>query len=1028
MPRTTTIPGLLLLLSGCCALVYQVTWLRQLRLVFGASTSANAAVLAIFMGGLGLGGLLLGRRADAHPRPLALYGKLELAVALSAAASPWLVDGVRLIYAGLGGTPVLGTGPGAVVRLLLSAAVLGLPTFLMGGTLPAVVRAVCGTDDVGRRSLGLLYAMNTLGSVGGALLATFVTIEAVGIRASLWGAVAVNIAVAATAMALGRRFAVPPAEEEPAAGAAEEPSAPTGLILVSAGLTGFAFLLMELVWYRMLAPLLGGSSYSFGMILAVALLGIGLGGLAYGAFARRGRPTLLLFAGTAALEAALVALPLALGDDFALWVATLRPLGEAGFSALVGVWGLIAAAAILPAAIVSGFQFPLLVGLLGRGGRSVGRQVGLAYACNTLGSIVGSLAGGFGLVPLLGAVGAWRLVVVLLSGLAAVALIAGTDRRRTPLLLVVLGVVLGLSLASRPGPTAAWRHNAIGAGRFTPDPDPAVLADDLQAIRRSVKWEADGIESSIALASTTGNAFVIHGKVDGHVIGDAPTNLWLGLLPTLLHPDPARVLVIGLGTGQTAGWAASDDAEVVDVIELEPAIADVAEACADSNRDALSREAITVHYGDAREWLMSTPEGYDVIISEPSNPYRAGIASLFSVEFYAAVDQRLDEDGLFLQWIQGYELSGETLAVALATLRAVFPHVEVWEGASDGDLLLVASQAPVDHDAARLTARLSQSPWREGLVYGWRVEGLAGLYAAYIGSTRLVDALSDGARLNTDDHPVIEFGFAKHVGASGGVSVENLRAMSHSGGWSEPPLSELPDIRARTEARHSKAIAGRSPPGMPGGVSGPLADRMAARVAWSEGNLAGAIAAWDRQTAPPQGPLDHLLLGEGRAVLGDALALEHAAALADLLPTEAALITAHLAAASGDGSAAVAHLRAALEHAGSDPWVHPEALRRGLSLATSLSHQLGPEAAAVLIEPMLNPFSVGNLDEERRATAVRLASIAGFADYCARALATLEPHVPWHHGLLSSRVRCYEQTDHPLLPRARAELARHASP
>lgn len=1026
MPRTTTIPGLLLLLSGCCALVYQVTWLRQLRLVFGASTAANAAVLAIFMGGLGLGGLLLGRRADTHPHPLALYGRLELAVALSAAASPWLVDGVRLVYAGLGGTPVLGTGPGTVVRLLLSAAVLGLPTFLMGGTLPAVVRAVCGAEDVGRRSLGQLYAMNTLGSVGGAMLATFITIEAVGIRTSLWGAVGVNLAVAVTAMLLGRRSVVSPAAPAlPASTTAS--SAPTGLVLVSAGLTGFAFLLMELVWYRMLAPLLGGSSYSFGMILAVALLGIGLGGLAYGAFARRGRPTLLLFAGTAALEAALVALPLALGDDFALWVAGLRPLGEAGFSALVGVWGIIAAAAILPAAIVSGFQFPLLVGLLGRGGQSVGRQVGLAYACNTLGSIVGSLAGGFGLIPLLGAVGAWRLVVVLLSGLAAVAMFSGADRRRTPMLAVVLGVVLGLSLASRPGPTAAWRHNAIGAGRFTPDPDPTVRADDLQAIRRSVMWETDGIESSIALASTTGNAFVIHGKVDGHVIGDAPTNLWLGLLPTLLHPDPARVLVIGLGTGQTAGWAASDAAEVIDVIELEPAIADVAAACADSNRDALRRPELAVHYGDAREWLMSTPERYDVIISEPSNPYRAGIASLFSTEFYAAADQRLDDDGLFLQWIQGYELSGETLAVALATLRTVFPHVEIWEGASDGDLLLVASQAPVAHDAARLSARLAQSPWREGLVYGWRVEGLAGLYAAYVGNTALVDALSDGAPINTDDHPVIEFGFAKHVGASGGVSVENIRATAHSGRWDSPPNSALPDIRTRTEARHSKAIAGRSPPGVPAGVSGPLADRMAARVAWSEGDLTGAIAAWDRQTAPAQGPLDHLILGEGRAALGDDRALEHAAALRELLPTEASLIAAHLAASSGAGTAAVAHLQAALVHAASDPWVHPEALRRGLALAAALSQQLGPEAAAMLIEPVLEPFSVGNLDEERRATALRLATIAGFDDYCARAFATLEPHVPLHPGLLNSRVRCYELTEHPLLPRARAEQSRHLS-
>ncbi|RMH18789.1 MAG: spermidine synthase, partial [Acidobacteria bacterium] len=191
--------ALLVFGSGFCALVYQVAWLRLLRLVFGASTVSSAAVLAIFMGGLGLGSLILGRRADRHPRPLAFYANLELGIALAAAASPLLILLIRSIYVALGGTAGLGLTLGTGLRLLLAALVLGLPTYLMGGTLPAVARAVERRRDRGRRLVALLYGANTLGAVTGALASTFVALELLGIRTSIWAAAVLNLAVAGAA-------------------------------------------------------------------------------------------------------------------------------------------------------------------------------------------------------------------------------------------------------------------------------------------------------------------------------------------------------------------------------------------------------------------------------------------------------------------------------------------------------------------------------------------------------------------------------------------------------------------------------------------------------------------------------------------------------------------------------------------------------------------------------------------------------------------------------------------------------------
>ncbi|MEP6995079.1 MAG: fused MFS/spermidine synthase, partial [Acidobacteriota bacterium] len=279
----------LLLGSGLSSLVYQIAWMRELRLVFGFSTAASAAVVAIFLGGLGLGGRVLGKRADATPRPLFYYGCLELLIACSAALTPGLLWLVRRIYLALGGSFVLGSVGGAVARLVLSALVLLVPTFLMGGTLPAATRAVETDADPERRHLGILYGANTIGAVFGTSLATFWLLEAIGTRETLWLACVFNALIGLSAVLLGKRLVIRDSEPDAAHGASNAPPrpeasapAPRRFVLAAACVVGFAFTLMELVWYRMLAPLLGGSTYTFGLILAVALAGIGLGAALYG--------------------------------------------------------------------------------------------------------------------------------------------------------------------------------------------------------------------------------------------------------------------------------------------------------------------------------------------------------------------------------------------------------------------------------------------------------------------------------------------------------------------------------------------------------------------------------------------------------------------------------------------------------------------------------------------------------------------------------------------------------------------------
>ncbi|MFY9826539.1 MAG: fused MFS/spermidine synthase, partial [Thermoanaerobaculia bacterium] len=816
--------ALLLFGSGFCALVYQTAWLRMFRLVFGASTAASAAVLAIFMAGLGLGGLWLGRRADRHPSPLGLYAKLEAGIAVSAGLSPWLVAVAQWLYIELGGSPRLGLGGSTVVRLVLSTLVLAVPTYLMGGTLPAVARAVERSADSGRRMVGLLYAVNTLGAVLGTLATTFFSLEVLGVRKSIWIAALLNLVVVLAARSMAREV---PAREAPApAGspavpdeavlADEEPGKPGAgrFVAVAAAVVGFAFLLMELVWYRMLGPLLGGSSYTFGLILAVALLGIGAGGWLYGAGEGTRRPGLLAFAGTCSLEALFLIVPFALGDRLAVLAALLRPLAGAGFFALVCAWTLVTALVVLPAAVVAGYQFPLLIALLGAGRRRVGREVGVTYAANTLGAISGSIAGGFGLIPWLSATGVWRLVVLLLLGLAGLAIVlavADKGLSRRAVLGPIAAGALGLLGCFATGPTAFWRHSPIGAGRVSTANwnGPNEIHNAVEGARQRVVWQADGVESSVALDLSNEYSFVVNGKSDGSALGDSPTQVMSGLVGALIHPGIRRVLVIGLGSGSTAGWLAQvPSVERVDVVELEPAMVHVARTLSKINRDVLANPKVHLVIGDGREILLTTPERYDLIFSEPSNPYRAGVASLFSADFYRSVRGRLRPGGLFLQWLQGYELDSQVLRTAIATMASEFPAVESWR-IHRSDLMLIGSAQPVVHDLDRVRARIGTEPYRTALARTWGVAGVEGLYAGYLGSPAFARAVRrvEGNALNTDDRSILEFGFARNLGRFGLFNIADLVKLAARRGENRPTTRGAPlDWSRVDEMRAARSV------------------------------------------------------------------------------------------------------------------------------------------------------------------------------------------------------------------------------
>ncbi|QRN97245.1 fused MFS/spermidine synthase [Archangium violaceum] len=1011
--------------SGFCALVYQTAWQRELRLIFGASTAASAAVLAIFMGGLGLGGALLGARADRARQPLGLYANLELLVSLSAALTPLLIGMARLVYVALGGTMSLGLVAGSAVRLVLSALVLAVPTLLMGGTLPAAARAAESAEDVRRRALAVLYGVNTLGAVAGATASTFFLFEVFGTRTTLWLACLLNVVVAVVARGVARGL---PEHEPSAAPAASEggatPAAPRLFVLGAAALVGFAFFLMELVWYRLLGPLLGGSTFTFGLILVVALVGIGLGGAAYAVWGQQRPATLRGFALTCLLEALFIAVPLALGDRLAVLAMVLRPLSSFGFGGLVLSWAVVAALVVLPAAFVSGVQFPLLLALLGRGGEDVGRQVGQAYAWNTVGSIIGSLAGGFGLLPLLSAPGTWRLVGVILVGLGLAAVVLSLRQERlAPLGLVpALGsAVLTAGLLTATGPTATWRHNPIGAGRAQlQDVSVNGLREWRSLIRRWLVWEADGVESSVGISSSSGLSFLVNGKSDGSAVGDAGTQVMGGLIGALLHPRPRHALVIGLGTGSTAGWlGAVPEMERVDVVEIEPAILEMARRCSDVNERVLDNPRVRLHIDDAREVLLATGDSYDIIFSEPSNPYRAGISSLFTREFYQSVRRRLAPGGLFLQWLQAYEVDARTVRSVYATLAAEFPAVETWQ-TQQGDLILVGSEAPLRHDVERLRARLGQEPYRRALAFTWHTDELEGVLSHFMGGSRLTAAMADGqeALVNTDDLSYLEFAFARSVGrAQTGFSFPQLWEASFRMKGDRPDVVGGPVDWERVA--QNRIYQGSPPP--PGGESPASRQRRAFLGAYAREDGAQALRLWREAEWQPRGVLELSLVAHVLAEAGDEAALPFIEQLRPILPTDAGLTLGLLRLRQGRLPETTEAFEGAFGLLRQAPWVNrllmQDALLGCLRVA-SKDAALGRR----LFEALEQPFSTSVWQTLRMERRLMLAERLDFKGLCARALAPFEPHVPWTRKFLEVRARCYDATGNALAAQARADL------
>jgi spermidine synthase len=784
-----TIYGLFLA-SGATALVYQVTWTRNLSLIFGASFEAISIVLGAFMGGLAAGGVFFGRRAAQFGRPLRLYGLLEIGVALSALALPSLVDLVHSAYLGV----VLQVdGVNAAVnamRVAMAFGVLLIPTFFMGGTLPILIRFLVHRRGELGDKLSRLYAINTFGAVIGTLTGGFVLLPLFGVWHSQLLTVGANLLIGVAALAADHFLAdrdsklstdelssdVATSEEshEPATTPEQEASWPFRLTFWGTAVAGMGALALEVSWSRAIAIATGANTYSFTIMLATFLVGIALGSWLHGLIpAKRILPSVQFGVVLAliGISSAVVSLIIPRLPELSLIVSFKLYGGLSGVRAATTF--VISFLVMLVPCIFMGVAFPLAGEARARLRRSFEESVGDLVGLNTAGAIVGSILAGFLLIPQIGLQRTMLLASALYLGFGLIVLCAawGAKQANRRALawgggLAALPVAVAIafafpswdmrSMSAFPNNSVSAFVNARGEINIQPWRD-----------RTRLLYAREGRGSTIAVAADGEfRSLLVNGKVvASNLFDDMQHEYLLGHLPMLLHPDPKNAVVVGLGAGLTLGGVAADESvERIVVVEIEPAVRGGAQIFADLHDDALSDPRVELAWQDGRNYLHTTSEKFDVITADPIHPWAQGAAYLYTTEYFSIISDRLTEDGIMCQWLPLYELGVDDLKSVVAAFVESFEHATLWQ--ATGDALLIGSNAPIGVDLETLKRRFEQPRVARQLARAGLDEPLSFL-GEYTMDRETMLEFARGATINTDDNLFLEFSSPSRIGGAG---------------------------------------------------------------------------------------------------------------------------------------------------------------------------------------------------------------------------------------------------------------------
>jgi spermidine synthase len=737
--------------SGFASLVLETVWVRMMTLIFGGTTLAVVTVLTSFMGGIALGSYLAGKRAHTLVTPIRAYGILECSVALYALLLPVILGWMPHIYTVLpAGSPFLLT---ALIRFLLCSLLLLFPTTLMGATLPVLSHFLMQHKDELGTEVGKLYGINTFGAVAGALTGGFVLLPLVGHTRTLWVTSIALFALGAAMFVLGKQ-----ATQKTSSSSQETRTPHTKLqtgILWLIGITGAVAMVCQVLWTRVLSMVIGSSTYAFSLILGLFLIGLASGAL-WGArrLKHTPNPTKLWFIAHLVTAFAIV---------FGIWCMDLLPVlftrlvysirNHVSPLPLFALKALVAGIPILLPTFFMGTFFPYALALYAQEDKHVGEQVGQVYAANTFGAIVGSALAGFVVIPLIGLQTGLAIcaAIYILGAWALYSLRTGSIQ---PSVTTAFAVCCA-SLMLLPAWNLSWMSIGmyrISSHRF--EGKNSVVAPG------TILFYKEGMNATVSVhGDKKQRSLRINGKTDASSHGDWLTQVSIAALPLLTHPNAKDVALIGWGSGITAGAALQFPLTQLTALELEREVIRASRLFNPWNYQPEKDKRLRLLANDGRNFLMSTKRSFDVIISQPSNPWISGMANLFTKEYFELTKKKLRKDGIFCQWLQFYELSYHNIVMIMKTLQKVYPYIYIFEPEfADPDKIILASRQPLRFSFPKMQQMMGHPKVRR-LLASVRIHRPRDLLPRYLVGGKQLQAFlhSKPATLNTDGHNSLEF-------------------------------------------------------------------------------------------------------------------------------------------------------------------------------------------------------------------------------------------------------------------------------
>jgi spermidine synthase len=748
--------------SGCAALVYEIVWYQMLQLVIGSTAISLGVLLATFMGGLCLGSLTLPRyfkRRQHHP--LRVYGAIEVGIGICAILVRIFMPLVDWIY-----VSAVGHGmPAILLRAIMCAIILLPPTFLMGASLPAVARWI-QTTPRGVSWLGLLYGANTAGAVFGCLLAGFYLLRVFDMASATYFAALLNALIGFISYSVAKVTPDQSTEEIPPSPAIAAKQSPTEIelaqphtatnwnIYLTVALSGASALGAEVVWTRLLGLMLGATVYTFSIILAIFLVGLGIGSTIGSIVSRSVRARAALGYSQLLLAAAIAWTAFALTQSIPYWPINPLLSHDPWFTFQIDLVRVLWA--IFPATLLWGASFPLALAAAATKDDDPGRLVGGIYAANTAGAIIGALAFSVILIPRIGTQNCERTLIAIaaLSALVVLAPFVWQHRQKFGAAFLIASM--------------------FGAGylvAYTPEVPPGLIAYGRRFLinlnTSEILYVGEGLNSSIAISRYSDGAIQFHvsGKVEASTeMYDMRLQRALGHLAGLVHPDPKSVLIVGFGAGVTAGsFVTYPSIQKIVICEMEPLVPPAAtKYFGPQNYHVALDPRTTIVYDDARHYVLTTKNKFDIITSDPIHPWVKGSATLYSKEYFQMVKDHLNPGGVVTQWVPLYESDEATVKSEIATFLDVFPGGTVWANTIDGagyDLFLLGQNGPTKIDVDRLQARLD-SPEYSRVAQSLRDVGFnsaVDLLSIYSGQDSELRPWLADATINTDSNLRLQY-------------------------------------------------------------------------------------------------------------------------------------------------------------------------------------------------------------------------------------------------------------------------------